>query len=45
LIGREELAILLDEGEAVIDCHFCHERYVFDRNELAMLLAGMAETE
>ena len=45
LIGREELAILLDEGEAVIDCHFCHERYLFDRDELATLLAEMADTE
>lgn len=42
LIGREELAILQGEGEAVIDCHFCHERYVFDRSELAALLAEMA---
>lgn len=45
LIGREELAALLDEGEAVIDCHFCHERYVFDRSELATILAEMAATE
>lgn len=45
LLGREELATLLDEGEAIIDCHFCHERYVFERNELAVILAEMAETE
>lgn len=41
LIGREELAKLLEEGEAVIDCHFCHERYVFDRDELAAILAEL----
>lgn len=41
LIGRKELAKLLEEGEAVIDCHFCHERYVFDRAELAAILAEL----
>lgn len=45
LIGREEVAVLLEEGEAVIDCHFCHECYVFDRNELAAILAEMVEAE
>lgn len=41
LIGREELMTLLDEGEAVIDCHYCHARYRFDRNELAEILAEL----
>lgn len=41
LIGREELAALLAEGEAIIDCHFCHERYRFDRDELAAILAEL----
>ncbi len=32
LLDREDLLTLIAEGEAVIDCHFCHERYVFDRS-------------
>ena len=38
LAGRAEVAALIAEGEAVIDCHFCQERYVFDRGELAVIL-------
>jgi hypothetical protein len=26
----------------VIDCHFCHEHYVFDQSELQRLLAERA---
>jgi molecular chaperone Hsp33 len=44
LAGRAEVALLLAEGEAVIDCHFCQERYVFDRSELAAILEELAET-
>lgn len=40
-LGREELESLLEEGEAVVDCHFCYERYVFDRDDLEMLLGEM----
>lgn len=43
-LGREELAdILASEGQAVINCHFCHEEYVFSREELESILASMAE--
>ena len=39
-LGREDVASILEkEGEAVVDCHFCHERYVFGRDELEALLA------
>jgi len=41
LIGRGEMEQLLSEGEAVIDCHFCHERYVFDRDDLLAIVAEM----
>ena len=42
-LGSEEVQEILDsEGEAVIDCHFCHERYVFSREELQELLAELA---
>ena len=39
-LGRDELdSLLTQEGEAVVDCHFCHERFVFSREDLeAMLL-------
>jgi molecular chaperone Hsp33 len=39
LLSREELEGLIEEGEAVVDCHFCHEQYVFKRNELEALAA------
>lgn len=38
-LGFEEVQEILDkEGQAVIDCHFCHERYIFEREELEELL-------
>ncbi len=38
-LGREEIEALLEnEGQAVIDCHFCHERYVFDEIDLELIL-------
>ena len=41
MLGRDEIAALLEtEGQAVIDCHFCHEQYVVDREGLELLLAG-----
>jgi len=44
MLGREAVAQLLaDEGKAVIDCHFCHERYVFDAVELELILEEMEE--
>ena len=42
-LGRAEIELLLEEGEAVIDCHFCHERYVFDRDDLEILLGEMSD--
>jgi molecular chaperone Hsp33 len=42
MLGREEIEQLLaDEGQAVIDCHFCHEQYVFDAVELELILEEM----
>lgn len=38
LLSRDDLEILLTEGQAVVDCHFCHERYIFGRELLEMLL-------
>jgi molecular chaperone Hsp33 len=42
-LGSEEVQEILDsEGEAVIDCHFCHDRYIFGREELQELLTELA---
>lgn len=41
-LGVAELEQLLEtEGEAVVDCHFCHERYLFDATDLRGLIAEM----
>lgn len=38
-LGAAEIEnIIASEGEAVVDCHFCHEQYVFSREELEALL-------
>lgn len=38
VLSEDDLLALIVEGEAVIDCHFCHQRYIFDREELAAIL-------
>lgn len=38
LLDEDDLLVLIAEGEAVIDCHFCHERYVFDHTVLQTVL-------
>ncbi|MBE2221413.1 MAG: Hsp33 family molecular chaperone HslO [Anaerolineae bacterium] len=41
-LGRAELEELLNtEGQAEVNCHFCHERYVFDEEDLRLILAGI----
>lgn len=37
-LGRDELKSLMQEGQAVIDCHFCHQQYVFGPEELETIL-------
>ena len=44
LLGTDELDALIDEGEAVIDCHFCHEEYIFDRAALEDVRRALLET-
>jgi molecular chaperone Hsp33 len=41
LLPREDLLTLIAEGEAVIDCHFCRERYTFGREDLEVILAAL----
>jgi molecular chaperone Hsp33 len=39
-LGREELqAMLLEQGEARVTCHFCNDEQVFDQDDLLALLA------
>jgi molecular chaperone Hsp33 len=38
VLSEDDLLALIVEGEAVVDCHFCHERSVFSRDELAEIL-------
>lgn len=44
VLTEDDLLALIVEGEAVIDCHFCHQRYIFDREELGAVLDEI-ETE
>lgn len=38
-MGEHELQQLIEEdGQAQVECHFCNERYVFDRAQLELLL-------
>jgi molecular chaperone Hsp33 len=38
LLEPDDLLALLVEGEAVVDCHFCHARYEFARDEVEAIL-------
>jgi molecular chaperone Hsp33 len=38
LLEPDDILALLAEGEAVVDCHFCHARYEFGREELEAIL-------
>jgi len=43
-LGRDEVqSILQEQGMAEIHCHFCNERYVFDKEELEQFLAEWNE--
>jgi len=44
VLSAQELEELLVEGEAVIECHFCRERYRFDRSEIQALLDEKAKS-
>lgn len=37
-LGSGELTALIEEGQAIIDCHFCHEQFVFTKADLKTLL-------
>ena len=37
-MGREELESLITEGQAIVDCQFCRQRYIFGREALETIL-------
>ncbi|MEM7539234.1 MAG: Hsp33 family molecular chaperone HslO [Chloroflexota bacterium] len=41
LTGRLELEALHEEGEAVVECHYCHEIYRFDQAQIEELIAQL----
>jgi molecular chaperone Hsp33 len=42
LLDREDIEQLMAEGEAVVDCHFCHQRYIFSVEALETILEKTA---
>ncbi|MDF2682817.1 MAG: Hsp33 family molecular chaperone, partial [Brevibacillus sp.] len=41
-LGREEMQSMIDEqGEAEVHCHFCNERYHYDKSALEDLMKDM----
>lgn len=38
LLDREDMKQLMAEGQAVVDCHFCHQRYIFSVEALETIL-------
>lgn len=42
-LGRAEIKHLIAEGQAVVDCHFCGERYIFGREALETILDKMEQ--
>lgn len=38
MLDRTDLEQLVTEGEAVVDCHFCHQRYLFGVEALETIL-------
>lgn len=38
MLDHEDIVQLMAEGEAVVDCHFCHQRYIFSVEALETIL-------
>jgi molecular chaperone Hsp33 len=43
-LGRAEIKNLMSEGQAVVDCHYCGERYIFGREALETILDKMKQS-
>lgn len=37
-LGVEDIHAMIEEGQAIVDCHFCHERYIFSVDDLNDIL-------
>lgn len=44
-LPEDDLLALIIEGEAVVDCYFCHTRYVFEPDELLDVINEMEAEE
>mgnify|MGYP001290569854 CR=1 FL=1 len=42
-MGKEELKSLIEQGEAEAICHFCNEKYLFNREELEKMLQELEQ--
>ena len=42
-MGSEELEALIVQGQAEAICHFCNEKYLFDRDELRNMWLELQE--
>lgn len=42
-LGKEELAVLVEEGLAEVQCQFCRQQYTFTPAELQEILEGRWE--
>ncbi len=42
-MGKEELESLIEQGEAEAICHFCNEKYLFNREELQKMLQELEQ--
>lgn len=41
-LGKEELQqVLEDEGQAVVDCHYCREQYIFSASDLQEIIDSL----
>ncbi len=45
MLPPEDRLSLIAEGEAMVDCHFCHARYTFSREEIEALHEEAARDE
>ncbi len=45
-IGSDEIeAIIKEDGKAELDCHFCSQKYLFEKDELNQILAEIKEAK
>ena len=45
LLGRKELESVIEEGEATVSCHFCHENYHFTQDDIENIIQEIEEAD